>query len=111
MPVYEYMCECGTVWDEVRSVAGRNSVCCPKCGSMPPRVYPILTTPRNIIPDMPEYYDRGMGKGESGKGVHIKGRKHRRDEMRRRGLVEAGDESNIRKAKELLSEHAERNRP
>ena len=111
MPTYEYMCVCGTVWDEFRTIAGRNAVCCPRCGKMPPHVYQVFTTPRNIIPDMPEYYDRGMGKGENGEGVRIRGRKHRRDEMRRRGLVEAGDESTVRKANELLSEHAERNRP
>ena len=111
MPTYEYMCsECQTVFDEVRSIAGRNAVCCPKCGAMPPHVYQVFTTPRNVIPDMPEYYDRGMGKGDGGKGVHIRGRKHRRDEMRRRGLTEAGDSSLEKEAKELLSEHAERKR-
>ena len=62
------------------------------------------------MPDMTEYLDRGMGVGETGEGVHIRGRKHRRDEMRRRGLTEAGDESELKKSKELLAEHAERKR-
>ena len=110
MPTYEYMCRCGLCFDEVRAVEGRNMVCCPRCGSMPPHVYQVFTTPRNIMPDMPEYFDRGMGKGENGNGVHIRGRKHRRDEMRRRGLTEAGDESEVKKSKELLAEHAERKR-
>lgn len=112
MPTYEYRCDkCGTIFDEVRTVEGRNMVCCPGCGSMPPHVYQIFTTPRNIMPDMPEYFDRGMGPGKDGQGVHIRGRSHRRNEMQKRGLTEAGDSSAERKAKELLSEYAERNRP
>ena len=62
------------------------------------------------MPDMPEYLDRGMGSGENGQGVHIRGRKHRREEMRRRNLTEAGDESELKKSKELLAENAERKR-
>ena len=110
MPTYEYMCECGCCFEKIRIVEARNMVSCPNCGSMPPHVYQVFTTPRYTIPDMPEYLDRGMGSGENGQGVHIKGRKHRRDEMRRRGLTEAGDESEAKQAKELLAEHAERNR-
>jgi putative FmdB family regulatory protein len=111
MPVYEYRCDnCGALFEEVRHVDARNLVCCPVCGSMPPHVMQWFTTPRNIMPDMPEYYDRGMGTGERGQGVHIRGRSHRREEMRKRGLVEAGDESGVKKAKELLADHAERKR-
>jgi putative FmdB family regulatory protein len=111
VPTYEYRCDkCQTLFEEVRNVDARNLVYCPTCGSMPPNVVQWFTTPRNIAPDMPEYYDRGMGTGEHGKGVHIRGRAHRRDEMRKRGLTEASDESGVRQAKELLAEHAERKR-
>ena len=106
MPVYGFRCdECGLLFDEVRSVETRNVVVCPSCGAMPPKVMMWFTTPPNIAPDMPEYFDRGMGDG-----VHIRGRAHRREEMRKRGLTEAGDESSLRQAKELLEEHAERKR-
>jgi len=112
MPTYEYRCDkCGTIFDEVRTVAGRNAVCCHGCGAMPPHVYQIFSTPKNVIPDLPEYFDRGMGTGENGQGVHIRGRSHRRDEMRERGLIEAGDSSLVKQSKELLAEHAERKRP
>jgi putative FmdB family regulatory protein len=110
MPTYEYMCgACGVLFDEVRSVDARNMVVCPQCGSMPPHVYQVFSTPRYVIPDIPEYIDRGMG-NDNGVGVRIRGRKQRREEMRKRGLMEAGDTSEVKKAKELLEEHAERNR-
>ena len=111
MPVYEYGCDkCGTEFEEANAVANRNIVICPKCGAMHPFVQQWFMTPRNVIADMPEYYDRGMGKGEDGRGVHIRGRKHRRDEMKSRGLTEAGDESELKKSKELLAEHEDRKR-
>ena len=110
MPTYEYRCDkCQVLFEEVSSIEARNVVICPACGAMPPHVIQWFTTPRNIAPDMPEYYDRGMG-SDNGRGVHIRGRAHRREEMRKRGLTEAGDESEVRQSKELLAEHAERKR-
>ena len=111
MPTYEYRCDkCGAMFEEVRTIEGRNMVCCPSCCAMSPHVYQTFSTPRNVISDIPEYFDRGMGHGETGQGVHIRGRSHRRDEMRRRGLTEAGDSSLVKESKELLAEHAERKR-
>jgi len=111
MPAYEYVCgECDTMFDEIRPVEGRNDVTCPHCGAKPPVVYQVFTTPRNIMPDMPEYFDRGMGVGKHGIGVHIRGRAHRREEMRKRGLQEAGDMPIEKQAKELLDDHRERSR-
>ena len=110
MPIYEYRCdECELLFEEASSVENRNIVICPGCGSMPPHVGQWFTTPRNIAPDMPEYFDRGMG-GENKRGVHIRGRAHRREEMRKRGLTEAGDESAVKESKELLAEHEDRKR-
>ena len=110
MPVYGYRCDkCETMFEQHSTVDARNVVCCPKCGSMPPIVVQWFSTPPNTIPDMPEYFDRGMGKGD-GKGVHIRGRAHRREEMRKRNLTEASDETSVRHAKELLEGHAERKR-
>ncbi len=103
----KYVCyQCGCKFYDL----SRPQPICPKCGAMYPYVQQWFMTPRNIIADMPEYYDRGMGKGENGQGVHIRGRKHRRDEMRERGLTEAGDESELKKSKELLAEHEDRKR-
>ena len=111
MPVYQYRCDnCALLFEEASTVDARNIVVCPNCGSMPPRVSHWFATPPNIVPDIPEYFDRGMGHGETGQGVHIRGRSHRRDEMRRRGLTEAGDSSLVKESKELLAEHAERKR-
>ena len=106
MPVYEFRCdECETLFEQVSRVEARAVVSCPKCGALPPIVIQWFSTPPNVMPDMPEYFDRGMGKG-----VHIRGRKHRREEMRKRGLTEAGDESELKKTKELLAEHEDRKR-
>ena len=110
MPTYEFRCDkCGTLFENVSSIEARNLVVCPSCGAAPPSVIQWFTTPRNIAPDMPEYFDRGMG-GDNGRGVRIRGKAHRREEMRKRGLTEASDESGVRQAKELLADHAERKR-
>lgn len=106
MPLYEYRCEeCGLVFEEHRAVEARNIVTCPICGSMPPVVAQWFSTPRYISPDLEPYLDRGMGAG-----VWIDGRAKRREEMKQRGLNEAGDSSLEKQAKELLEEHAERKR-
>lgn len=110
MPTYEYECgKCGTLFEEVRFIDARADVECPECGAVPPDVWQVFVTPRNTYPDLEPYYDRGMGRGD-GKGVHIRGRSHRREEMRRRGLVEAGDSSQEKKHKELIADMRERSR-
>jgi putative FmdB family regulatory protein len=87
MPLYDYDCQgCGEqkdVWAEIEEVA----LSCPHCG------YPMerLISPTSIIPDIEPYVDEHMNEPGSTENVVVKSRRHKRQLLKDRGLVEVGD--------------------
>lgn len=60
MPLYEYNCSCGEVYDTLSSVANRESNPCPKCGlTGKPTIGPSHFDYRmGVDPDFPTMADR-----------------------------------------------------
>ena len=100
MPMYDFECVvCGKTFESFASVEHRYDIVCPECGGQTRIV--ILSTPA-VHYDIEPYFDKGMG-------CVVKSRADRRRKMIERGLEE-DDGSLYKKAKEILEEHAERNK-
>lgn len=103
MPVYEFECrECENgVFQLVLPVGRRKAAECPKCGAGYEHLDQIFSTPPEIVPDWTHggYWDHGMG-------CYVKSKRHRKEEMKRRGLKESNE--SVSEMKELLREANER---
>jgi len=100
MPMYDFECAvCGRTFESFAHVDGRYDIVCPYCGGQANVV--ILSTPA-VHFDIDPYYDKGLG-------CVVKSRADKRAKMREKGLEE-DDGSLYKKAKEILEEHAERNK-
>lgn len=81
MPIYDFKCPtCGTVTDVYAHMDEREKM--HSCGQTMTR---LISTP-NITPDIPQYLDENLGETP----VLVKSRRHRKQLMKERGLVEIG---------------------
>lgn len=83
MPVYDYICDrCGIqrdIWAKIKDVAA----VCPSCNGAMRRLF---SPSRQVIPDLTPYLDENI----SATPTYVKSKRHRRDLMKRNGLVEIG---------------------
>jgi len=82
MPIYDFNCpQCGKVDDVYSKMDEREKV--HSCGSTMTR---LLSMQVNCNPDLQPYLDDNLGENP----VYIRSRRHQRDELKRRGLVQTG---------------------
>jgi len=86
MPTYEHRCEkCGDSFEEIRSMSAPQPTVCVKCGGELRQIF----TPRNgaiyVQGDLPAYWSPLSGE-------MVTSRRQRREEMKRYGVVEVGNE-------------------
>jgi putative FmdB family regulatory protein len=83
MPLYDYKCpKCGKLSDIIASICD-TTLPCPHCGETMTRLFSYNV---NVIPDLEPYLDDNI----SHNPVWIKSKQHRREEMKKRGLIETG---------------------
>ena len=97
MPAYDYYCpNCEKSFEHVSAVAERASATCPTCGATVPDVERLYTPPlgSNIFV---AYFDNGLN-------TWIRSWTHRKQEMKKRGVEEIGnDRTFMGNQKELLA--------
>jgi putative FmdB family regulatory protein len=82
MPIYDFLCpQCGKVLDVYAKMDEREKI--HSCGSTMTR---LLSLGVNAIQDIQPYMDENLGP----EPVYIRSRRHQRDELKRRGLVQLG---------------------
>lgn len=63
MPTYEFNCKCGEVFDEVYTIAERNTPTkCPKCKKLAKRVISMRQKEPGFTDKLYPYWDRGLNK-------------------------------------------------
>ena len=83
MPVYDFDCKvCGIVPDQYAGMAEYVKAC-PTCGGNMTRLFPSRI---NCNPDIQPYLDENMGT----EPIYITSRRQKRDELKKRKLVEVG---------------------
>jgi hypothetical protein len=78
-------------------------VCCTECLG---HAWKIISRPAAVRPLMEEYWDENL----NSEGVLVKGRRHRKEMMRREGLEERPLDSSVRRIKIEEREHNKRER-
>jgi len=83
MPIYEYECnECGIVTEWVCSIQAKPvGIFCGICSSY---ARSIISKPQAVRPQWDEYWDENLGNDP----ILVKGRRHRQEIMKARGLEE-----------------------
>ena len=80
MPTYIYTCANGHDLEEVREIDNRNERCpCKECGEDMTRNEALEIASQQLIPDIPEHWNRSMD-------CHVRGRTHLKRIQRTRGL-------------------------
>lgn len=81
MAIYDYQCAvCGLIPDVIAHIADEQIVC-PTCGAFARRLF---SPPSAIICDIDPYVDENLGQG----GMYITSRQHKREVLKRSGLVQ-----------------------
>ena len=83
MPLYTYVCEKHGEFDYFRTVRDRDFAPCPVCKVMCPKK---LIQDSKIVLFEP-YWDENLGKG---KPVYVRSKRHKKQLMKKAGLVEVG---------------------
>lgn len=78
MPLYEYKCSCGNLWEARHSVDFRNEEVCPDCGFRPQRVYSF-----NNKPVVHEYFSENLN-------ARVTGPKQKARLLKEKNLTEVG---------------------
>lgn len=66
MPIYEYNCECGHTYDELKNIEDRMNAICPECGEIPQlKVANLIAFDSGVLrengKDMTGEYNVGLG--------------------------------------------------
>ena len=77
MPIYDYFCDCGKTWEDIRSVKNRNSMVC-ECGHLAKIAISIPARP--VIH---EYYSENLN-------AQITGPAQKKRVMKAKGMEESG---------------------
>jgi len=103
MPVYEYECnECGRISEIFCKIKEKPvGILCKECGKY---ARAIISKPQDVLPAWDEYFDENLGH----EPILIKGRRHRKELMKERGLV--GKPYDKTKHRIMIEERLERKR-
>lgn len=104
MPLYDYKCECGYEFEEVRTIKERNNVTCSNCGSKPKRVFKTVRFINDVV-----RVDNKYGEFNPGLGEYITSKSQMKRVAKSKGLEWIGDDPVPKRKREKAVEKVDWN--